>query len=169
MQFEDDAEPQVVTETRKWAVTVLQAALAGELERAGHALDQLSALDEAFNGEAVCFAIVIWTDALKEHMLAGSYPSVKVYADTGSQIQVDDGRSYVLGTAEADMNVAPEVLWASSIIDARLEADLQKWEQLYESAPDEDFSDYVMAVLNCVVGTIRNTSRGFARRQGSWL
>ncbi len=159
----DDTEDETLEAALQCAGAAVRAASTGRWDEAERHVDELAALDERTSGMAAQVALMAWADALKDHILDGSFPQLQVLTEPGSQIVDPDGAGYVIGSADADMNLPPEILWASALIDARLAYDMATWERLYAEAPVEGFGAYVMAVLNCAAGTIRHTERGFAR------
>jgi hypothetical protein len=136
------------------AAAAYHAALAGQWQKAGRAVERIS--DEC-SGEGIMTALMAWCDWYADHATDGNAgkarPRMKfINAKTG---ELDDERSD---------RIPEHVRWAGQIIAARAALDEPKFMALINAMPEDgaQVGRYVMGVLECVATTVNGLPRGFA-------
>jgi hypothetical protein len=137
-------------------------------EAVSSALAGLGEIEKRSDYPAIEHALTLWTDMLCNHMFAGKIPQ-NIAVMGATMIRLDAGRrtDFVLGSAQADMEVPAEFQWAGQVISARISLDRPRFERLWDEAPcdAEAFGRHVVAVLTACAKTISRTKRGYALDQ----
>lgn len=120
--------------------------------------------DDTEQYPSIANAMIYWVELLRDHMFGGLMRAGKVNVSGASMYRVTDGAEFVLGSAQADMEVEPMFQWAGQVVRARLERDEAAFGRLWDEAPSEVgmFGQYVVAVMDIVAQTIKAEKRGYA-------
>lgn len=145
------------------AMGALSAARADDWEAAQDMMQRLADVDSPEVG-SVAASVVLWVDALRIHMLGGRIADKIELIGPSEMMAHETGERFVIGSAKADTELDPALLWASEIVDARMTRDRRRFERAWRAAPSdpEEFGGYVWAVLNCVAATMNTTKFGSA-------
>jgi len=152
-------------ETIAGAAVALKAMMFDDGEAVSFALAGLGEIEKRSDYPAIEHALALWTDMLCNHMFAGKIPhNIAVMGATMIRLDAGQRTDFVLGSAQADMEVPAAFQWAGQVISARISLDRPRFERLWDEAPceSEAFGQHVLAVLTTCARTITRTKRGYA-------